>query len=88
MKYLTYQLQTVVKELGANGVETERYIYSTVIVPDNENGRALAEREAYNGEYTIIDNGMPEETARPTDAERIAALEEQLAAAKILLGVE
>lgn len=88
MKYLTYQLQTVVKELGANGVETERYIYSTVIVPDNENGRELAEREAYNGEYTTVDDGVMEEPVKPTDTERIAALEEQLAAAKILLGVE
>ena len=36
----------------------------------------IAEAEAYNGEYTIEDDGVEE---LPTDAERIAELEEALA---------
>ena len=44
----------------------------------NEANEEIAKREAYNGEYTIEDDGV-EETHEPTDAERIAELEEALA---------
>lgn len=44
----------------------------------NEVNEEIAKREAHNGEYTIEDNGE-EETHEPTDAERIAELEEALA---------
>lgn len=40
---------------------------------------AIVEKEAYNGKYTIEDDGEPEPEAEPTDAERIAELEEALA---------
>lgn len=53
----------------------------------SESNEAVAQREAHNGEYTIEDDGQ-EEIQQQTPEERIAALEEQLAAAKILLGVE
>ena len=36
----------------------------------------IAKREAYNGEYTVEDDGMPE--PEPTDAERIGDLEAAL----------
>ena len=36
----------------------------------------VAKKEAHNGEYTIEDDGQPE--AQPTEAERIADLEEAL----------
>ena len=42
----------------------------------NETNEAIAAKEAYNGEYTIEDDGEPE--PGPTDAERIAELEEAL----------
>ena len=38
----------------------------------------IAQKEAYNGEYTIEDDGV-EEIAEPTQEERIAELEEALA---------
>ena len=40
---------------------------------------------AYNGEYTIEDDGQPEPVAEPTEAERLEALE---AAMLELMGVE
>lgn len=43
----------------------------------NEINEETAKREAHNGEYTIEDDGQPE--ALPTEAERIAELEEALA---------
>lgn len=59
-------------------------------IPWSEKAEAIARAEAVNGNYTIEDDGKPEPTpVAPEDVSaRIAALEEQLAAAKILLGVE
>lgn len=74
MKYLEYQLQTIVKELDESGNETERYIYSTVRVPDDESGRALAAKEAYNGVIEEIE--VEEEPAPATNEQRITELEE------------
>ena len=47
--------------------------------PYTEENLAIAEEEAYKGEYTIEDDGQPEPEAQPTEAERIAELEEALA---------
>ena len=44
----------------------------------SEANEEIAKREAYKGEYTIEDDGKPEPEAQPTDAERIAELEEAL----------
>lgn len=41
----------------------------------SEANEAIAKREAYNGEYTIEDDGQPEPVAEPTAEERLAALE-------------
>lgn len=40
-------------------------------------GEEVAKREAYNGEYTVNDDGQPEQKATPE--QRIAELEEALA---------
>ena len=52
-------------------------IFLDVTMDWNEANEEIAKREAYNGDYTIEDDGQPE--AQPTDAERIAELEEALA---------
>jgi hypothetical protein len=54
-----------------NGAE----VFSPVTLGWNEVNEEIAKREAYNGEYTIEDNGLD---AQPTDEERIAQLEEAL----------
>lgn len=76
MKQLKYQLQTIVKELDESGNETERYIYYTVRVPDDESGRALAAKEAYNGVIEEIEVDEEPEAAKPTAEERLTELEE------------
>lgn len=50
----------------------------------NEANEKIAKREAYNGEYTIEDDGQPEPEPKQTQEERIAELESMLNA---LLGV-
>ena len=47
-------------------------------IPYSEENLLIAKREAYNGEYTIEDDGQPEPEVKPTDAERIAELEQAL----------
>lgn len=90
MKRLKYTFRYVVEEEDIDGNITQRESFVEKSVPDNDTGRALAKKEAYDGVIVEYDDGQPEEKPnQPTDAEaRIAALEEQLAAAKILLGVE
>ena len=44
-----------------------------------EANEEIAKREAYNGEYTIEDDGEPEPVSTPTLEQRIAELEEALA---------
>lgn len=44
----------------------------------NETNEEIAKKEAYNGEYTIEDDGQPEPAVQPTQEERIAELEAAL----------
>lgn len=78
MKWICYKVFC-----GKRNIRTEeKPIYEDIIQPTrlgwNEANKEIAKREAYNGEYTIEDDGV-EETHEPTDAERIAELEEALA---------
>lgn len=81
MKIIKYNLCTRVNY----GTEEEP-IYENFLSPVemgwNEANEEIAKREAYNGEYTIEDDGVPEPEA--TEAERIAELE---ATVNALLGV-
>lgn len=54
-------------------------ILSPVTMGWNEANEEIAKKEAYNGEYTIEDDGQPEPEAQPTPEQRIAELEEALA---------
>lgn len=74
MKVIKYNLCTKVN----NGTEDEPQIteiLSPVEMGWNEINEETAKREAYNGEYTIADDGQPEPI---TETERIAELEEAL----------
>ena len=52
-------------------------ILSGVTMPWNETNEGLAKKEAYNGEYTIEDDGI-QEIIVPTTEERVEALEAAL----------
>lgn len=65
-------------------------VFADVTMGWNEVNEEIAKREAFNGEYTIEDDGKPEPEITADDsvlADRVRELEEQLAATKILLGV-
>jgi hypothetical protein len=76
MKILKYNLCTRVNH-GTEEEPKNEEILSPVTMGWSEANEEIAKREAYNG-YTIEDDGV-EETHEPTDAERIAELEEALA---------
>lgn len=72
MKVIKYNLFQSMKRDGTPNLSPVTMHYS-------EESLAIAKAEAYNGEYTIEDDGQPEPEAQPTEAERIAELEEALA---------
>lgn len=45
----------------------------------NAANEEIAKREAYNGDFAIVDDGQPEPVPQQTQEERIAELEEALA---------
>lgn len=68
MKYIKYKTKTVYTL--ENGEEITEYNECMCIyTPKNEE---IAKREAYNGEYTIEDDGKPEPVIPPTNAELAA----------------
>lgn len=71
MKVIKYQFLSAVINDGADNV----FIGKTI--PYSEKNEEIAKAEAYNGEYTIEDDGV-EDTAVQTPEQRIAELEEAL----------
>lgn len=73
MKWLKYTYRTVVTYgVDENGNTIEREVFTEMYVPDNENGRAIAEKEAY-GEITPYDDGQPDPAETPTQLDIIEA---------------
>lgn len=61
MKYWKYQF--------ANGEEA----FVTKLIPATAENEEIAKREAYNGEYEIVDDGEPDPEEQPTQLDRIEA---------------
>lgn len=83
MKIIKYNLCTFGTRVYVDpvtGVETEQIeeILYPVAMGWNESNEEIAKKEAYKGEYAVEDDGQPEPEAQPSDAERIAELEEAL----------
>lgn len=73
MKILKYNLCTLVN----HGTEEEPKIEEVITQVEmgwNEINEETAKREAYNGEYTIEDDGRPESVAEPTTDEILNAM--------------
>lgn len=78
MKVLKYNLCTRVN-YGTEESPVWEDVLSPVEMGWNEINEETAKREAYNGKYTVEDDGQPELEEKPTPEERIAELEEALA---------
>lgn len=77
MKIIKYKFLSCEVNHGTEEKPNIEQIFLEKSMGWNEVNEETAKREAYNGEYTIEDDGA-EETHEPTDAERIAELEEAL----------
>ena len=76
MKAIKYKFLSAEVNRGSDEKPNMEQIFLDKTVPWNETNEELAKREAYNGEYTVEDDGQPEPEATPE--ERIAELEEAL----------
>ena len=72
MKVLKYRLMTEVNH-GTDEQPDIQQIFSDVSLGWSEANEELAKREAYNGEYTIEDDGQPEPTQEPSQLDRVEA---------------
>ena len=70
MKVLKYRLMTEVNYGTEEQLDIQQ-IFSEVTMGWSEANEELAKREAYNGEYTIEDDGQPE--PEPTEQEQLRA---------------
>lgn len=71
MKVIKYQLCTEIN----HGTEDEpkiEQVFSAVMLGWSEANEQIAKAEAYNGEYTIEDDGKPEPVIPPTNDELAA----------------
>ena len=79
MKVISYQFLSAKINHGTEETPAMEQVFIDKSIPWNEINEEIAKREAWNGEYAIEDDGQPELDEKPTDAERIAELEEALA---------
>lgn len=70
MKIIKYQLCTEVNH-GTEEQPNIEQVFSEVSLGWSEANEKIAKREAYNGEYTVEDDGKPEPA--PTQLDRIEA---------------
>lgn len=70
MKIIKYQLCTEVNH-GTEDKPDIQQVFSSVTLGWSEGNEIIAKAEAYNGEYTVEDNGEPEPA--PTQIDRIEA---------------
>ena len=70
MKVIKYQLCTEVNH-GTKDKPDIQQVFSAVTLGWSEGNEKIAKAEAYNGEYTIEDDGKPEPA--PTQLDRIEA---------------
>lgn len=80
MKKLVYKIEgyTQVYNPETEKQEQQQSLAEVTVENPTETDIAQAEAVAYNGEYTIEDDGQPEPVVKPTQEERIAELEEAL----------
>ena len=73
MKIIKYQLCTEINH-GTKEQPKIEQVLSAVTLGWSESNEKIAKAEAYNGEYTIEDDGKPEPVIPPTNAELASSL--------------
>lgn len=76
-KKIKYKFLSCEVNRGTEESPNNEQVFSNVAIEWNETNEEIAKREAYNGEYTIEDDGA-EDSVVATTEERISALEEAM----------
>lgn len=81
MKKLIYRVEGYTFVYDPETQEEKRYLSLATVTKENPSEADIeqAEQIAYNGEYTVEDDGQPEPEVQQSPEERIAELEEALA---------
>jgi hypothetical protein len=72
MKIIKYQIATEIN-CGTEMEPQFKVTLSEIIMGWNERNEEIAKKEAYNGEYTVEDDGIPEIEETPTQLDIIEA---------------
>lgn len=78
-KVIKYKFLSCEVNYGTEENPDIEQIFSDVEMGWNETNEEIAKREAYNGEYTIEDDGQPEPAETPTLEDRVGTLEDDAA---------
>lgn len=84
MKIIKYQLCTEIKR-GTEEQPNIEQVFSAVALGWSEGNETIAKAEAYNGEYTIEDDGKPEPVIPPTNEELASSLASVQSASAVAL---
>lgn len=76
MKQLVYEIEGYLDKYNLETQEIDKIFTPIKVVIKNPTDKSIeiAKAEAYNGEYTIEDDGQPEPVAEPTAEEMFNAL--------------
>ena len=77
MRIIRYKLYTLVNR-GTEDDPVYEDVFSDIEMSWSEANEEIAQFEAYNGEYTVTDDGRPEPEQPQSQEERIRELEEAL----------
>lgn len=78
MKIIKYKFLSCEINHGTEENPNIEQVFLKKLIPWSETSEEIAKTEAYNGKYTIEDDGQPEPEQEMSDKERIAQLEEAI----------
>ena len=73
MKIIKYKFLSAEVNHGTDEKPNMEQIFLHKSMPWNEVNEEIAKREAYNGEYEIVDDGQPDPTETPSQLDVIEA---------------
>ena len=78
MKKLIYKIKGYTTMYNTKTEKLEQHLSFAEVIIENPTDEDIAKaaETAYNGEYTIEDDGQPEPETQPTQEERLTELEE------------
>lgn len=86
MKVIKYQIAAEIR-VGTEESNEVQNLFQEKTMPYSKENEAISKREAYNGEYEIVDDGQPEPPPTETEQLRSDVNELQEALNMILTGV-